>query len=232
MPMPAQNQETPDLAHTELDGMVVNLELTLISIIQGVALYFLTESSRGLMVTLQWPLLPYVVSGLFIILLWWSRAVLHTLTVIRWPIEFTHNFIYIASTLVEATMFTQMTTPANWFFVGTIYSGLLWLLFINDLRMIRHRMAESNGPAAHALLEKLYREQRFHAHISMPLTVLYYGIAAASLRLWPNFFAEGTGHLWFGVPQLIGSVSYVIYIVIFFRQISPAILAMRRERLA
>lgn len=230
--MPAQTQETPDPAHAELDGMVVNLELTLISIIQGVALYFLTESSRGLVVALQWPLLPYVVSGLFIILLWWSRAVLHTLTVIRWPIEFTHNFIYIASTLVEATMFTQMTTPANWFFVGTIYSALLWLLFATDLRLIRERLKESNSPATHTLLERLYREQRFHARISMPLTVLYYGIAAVSLRVWPQFFAEGAGHLWFGIPQLLGSVSYVLYIVIFFRQISPAILAMRRERLA
>lgn len=229
--MAAQTQETSDPAHVELDGMVVNLELTLISIIQGVALYFLTESSRGLVVALQWPLLPYVVSGLFIILLWWSRAVLHTLTVIRWPIEFTHNFIYIASTLVEATMFTQMVNPANWFFVGTIYSALLWLLFATDLRLIRERLKESNSPATHVLLEKIYREQRFHARISMPLTVLYYAIAAASLRLWPQFFAEGVGHLWFGVPQLLGSFSYVIYIVIFFRQISPAILAMRRERL-
>ena len=43
---------------TQLDGLVVNIELTLISIIQGVALSFLADHAREVLVGFQlsfWP---------------------------------------------------------------------------------------------------------------------------------------------------------------------------------
>jgi hypothetical protein len=214
---------------TDLDGLVVNLELTLISIIQGVALYFLTESSRGLLMSLQFAAWPYIAAGLLIILLWWSRAVIHTLTVIRWPIEFGHNFLYITSTLVEATMFTQVGNPGNWFLIGAAYVVLLWLLFVVDLRLIARRLADQCGPASQALLHVIYREQRFHATFSMPATVLFYLVAGLAIHTWSGFFIEQNGHLIFGVLQLIGAVAYVTYIVFFFRRISGMVLAARQE---
>ena len=98
----------------ELDSLVVNIELTLSSIIQGVALSVLTESSRGPLGDLRFDEWPYVLNGLLIILLFWSRSVSHTLTLIRWPLEFGHNFLYIACTLVEAITFTDLTDPLRW----------------------------------------------------------------------------------------------------------------------
>ena len=68
---------------TQLDGLVVNIELTLISIIQGVAFSFLAEQSREVIIGLQLVFWPYAVTGLLIILLFWSRSLIHTLTVIR-----------------------------------------------------------------------------------------------------------------------------------------------------
>ena len=210
-----------------LDGMVVNLELTLISIIQGVALYFLTDNSRGLIVSMQWAYLPYVLAGLFVILLWWSRAVIHTLTVIHWPIEFTHNFLYVASTLVQATMFTQVSNPANWFLLGAGYAALLWLLFASDLRLIRERMRGQNHPVAQSLFNTLYREQRFQTRVSMPLSVLFYVGAAIAIRAWPSIFIDGNGHVVLALLHLAGAVAYVVYIVTFFHRISARILVMR-----
>src|SRR5258708_29842578 len=35
------------------------------------------------------------------------------LTVIRWPLEFGHNFLYIACALVEAFSFAQLGNPAR-----------------------------------------------------------------------------------------------------------------------
>lgn len=217
-------------ARSELDGMVINLELTLISIIQGVALYFLTESARAQLVQPKPQIVPYVIAGLFIILLWWSRAVIHTLTVIGWPIEFSHNFMYVATTLVEAAMFAQLASPANWFTVGVGFALLLWVLFASDLRLIRRRLGETNGPATHALLHMLEREQRFHVQVSMPLTVLFYLGAAVAIRAQPEFFGQNDGHLLFAVPQMAGAVAYVVYIVLFFRRVSGRILDMRAER--
>ena len=54
---------------------MVNIELTLISIIQGVAFSFLAEHSRDVIIGLQLVFWPYAVTGLMIILLFWSRYV-------------------------------------------------------------------------------------------------------------------------------------------------------------
>src|SRR2546428_7811705 len=107
--------KTTRASRNELDGVVVNIELTLGSIIQGVALYFLTDNSRAVLSEGRWSVLPYVGVGLLIILLFWSRSLIHTLTLIRWPLEFVHNFFYIACTLVEALAFTRMADPFAWF---------------------------------------------------------------------------------------------------------------------
>lgn len=94
-----------------LDGLTVEIELTLTSIIQGVALYFLTENARMAISIREFSSWLYVATGLLVILIFWSRSVLHTLTLIRWPLEFVHNFVYIACTLGEAILFTRLGSP-------------------------------------------------------------------------------------------------------------------------
>src|SRR5439155_1664440 len=86
----------PTDGRRELDSVVINIELTLVSIIQGVALFFLTDNARGLLVTKHMSASLYVAAGLCVIFIFWSRSVIHTLTLIRWPLEFGHNFFYIA----------------------------------------------------------------------------------------------------------------------------------------
>ena len=102
-------------SRSELDAMIADIELTLVSIIQGVALTVLIEALREAIATFDWMMWPYVLSGLIIILVFWSRVVLHILTVIRWPLEFGHNFLYIACALVEAFAFAQLGNPGRWF---------------------------------------------------------------------------------------------------------------------
>jgi len=99
----------------ELDSTVVNIELTLVSIIQGVALFFLTDNARALMSTRQWSAFLYVAAGLCVIFIFWSRSVIHTLTLIRWPLEFGHNFFYIGCALGEAILFSRLDNPLAWF---------------------------------------------------------------------------------------------------------------------
>ncbi len=52
--------------------------------------------------------LPYVLTGLAVILVFWSRSLLHTLSFIGWPLEFGHTFGYFAATLVEAAALSQV----------------------------------------------------------------------------------------------------------------------------
>ena len=140
------NKVESSAAQTELDGLVVNIELTLISIIQGVAFSFLAENARAVLVNRQFLFWPYAVTGLLIILLFWSRSLIHTLTVIRWPLRFGHNFMYIACTLVETVAFTQLTNPTNWYALNLVFALMAEILFALDLRLIRDRIADSAGP--------------------------------------------------------------------------------------
>jgi hypothetical protein len=116
-------------SRSELDAMIADIELTLVSIIQGVALTVLIEASREAIAKLDWVMWPYVLSGLIIILVFWSRVVLHILTVIRWPLEFGHNFLYIGCALVEAFSFAQLGNPARWFPFVAANLAVGWVRF-------------------------------------------------------------------------------------------------------
>src|SRR5881392_4368410 len=139
-----------NLSRRDLDSTVVNIELTLASIIQGVALYFLTENARTALSLNNWPALLYLSAGLCVIFIFWSRSIIHTLTLIRWPLEFGHNFFYIACALGEAILFSRLDNPLAWFQLSTAYAGIVWLLFVYDMRLIHARIAESHADSERA----------------------------------------------------------------------------------
>src|SRR5947199_10016640 len=141
----------PDQARRELDSVVINIELTLVSIIQGVSLFFLTDNARALLSTEHADAFLYIAAGLCVIFIFWSRSVIHTLTLIRWPLEFGHNFFYIACALGEAILFSRLDKPLAWFQLSAGYAAVVWLLFVYDMRLIRARMAESRTDADGAL---------------------------------------------------------------------------------
>ncbi len=71
-----------------LDNLVINIELTLTSIIQGVALSFLCANAAESLIHLRLDQLIYLLNALLLIFLFWSRSIGHTLTVIRWPLRY------------------------------------------------------------------------------------------------------------------------------------------------
>ena len=214
---------------TQLDGLVVNIELTLISIIQGVAFSFLADKSRDVMVGFQPAFWPYAVTGLLIILLFWSRSLLHTLTVIRWPLELGHNFLYIACTLIETVAFTQLTNPLNWYAFNTLFGVMNWILFTVDLRMVRRRIVDSTGTVGSTLFSIVEREQILNIKFFMPATAGFNFLAMIAVRLWPVFFIERGGHVIIALAQLVGAFAYLLYVMRFFARIVPLIVKTRQE---
>ncbi|MFO0980279.1 MAG: hypothetical protein U1E76_00810 [Planctomycetota bacterium] len=216
-------------ARQELDNLVVNIELTLISIIQGIALSFLIGTSYPLVVGLELRCWPFIATGLLIILLFWARAIIHTLTVIRWPLRLGHNFLYIGSTAVESLMFTQMGDPVWWHALGTLYAALIWLLFAVDLRMMRQVARMHPHPGGAELFRILEQDQLMNARKSMPLTT----VGMAAITLW---FASSAATrsarvpcVIAGVLQLAGAAAYLSYVVRFLERIAPLVLRSREE---
>ena len=223
------DQGEASTTQTQLDGLVVNIELTLISIIQGVAFSFLADRSRDVLVGLQLIFWPYAITGLLIILLFWSRSLIHTLTVIRWPLDFAHNFMYIACTLVETVAFTQLTNPLHWYALSALFALMLWVLFALDLRMVRRRVADSSGLVASNLYSIVEREQLINIRLLMPATVGFNFLAMLAVRLWPEFLVKENGHVWIALIQLASAIGYLRYVVRFFGRIIPLIAKTREE---
>src|SRR4051794_18353002 len=168
--------------------MVVNVELTVNSIIQGVALSFLADSARGVLNSGNARLWLYVYSGLVIILIFWVRSLIHTWTLMRWPLELGHNCLYFLSALAEVVAFTRLNEPFMWFALLAVFAITVWAVFIYDLRVIRLRMEDSAGRNGSELYAAVLRDQWLNIIVVVPLLILSNAAAAFLIHARPDFF--------------------------------------------
>jgi hypothetical protein len=217
----------PKAGRRELDSVVVNIELTLASIIQGVALFFLTDNARVALTTPKVSGLIYIAAGLCVIFIFWSRSVIHTLTLIRWPLEFGHNFFYIACALGESFLFTRLAQPAAWFQLSAVYAGIVWLLFIYDMRLIHSRIAEARDDSERALYLRTRTDQLLNIWALIPLLFFLNLGAVLLLWRWPKFFVGRGGDVWLAIAQLVSFVGYLIYTGRYFAALASLILRSR-----
>jgi hypothetical protein len=217
----------------QLDALVVNVELTLVSIIQGVALSFLAQSSRTPVGDLRFDQWPYVANGLMLILMFWSRSVVHALTLLRWPLEFVHNFLYIACTLVEAITFTDLTDPLRWYAFNAVFAILAWLIFVVDLRRMMHqRQSEATGPAEEELYGVIIRDYYMNIVLLMPAMALLNLTAIGGIYFWPEAVIRGGSHVVFATMQTIAFLGYLIYVIRLFATMAPMIQRTNQEEAA
>lgn len=227
------DSEQPNSERTrgELDSLVVNMELTLMSIIQGIALYFLADASVELLRGGRYEFFPYVASGLLVILIFWSRSLMHILTIIRWPLEFVHNFIYVTFTLVESVMFMQIGNVLNWFVLNVVSALLIWFTFMFDLRMVHRVKIQTSGTQSDPLFDIVDRDQRLNIRIVVPLMILFSIGAVLSVWLAPQYLMEKGFHSILGYAQMVFLLSYLMYTLRFYNSIAPLILIHRAKRL-
>ena len=191
----------------ELDNLIIGIELTLISIIQGIALGVLAGAAIDPLIQLHFEYWPYILTGLALILLFWSRAILHTLSFIGWPINLLHNFSYFAATLIQVGALTQITQPTAWFGMTTAYSVSTLLVYTIDYYIVRQRMRTFRGQAAHRLYEDIIHDQLFNMRIMMPSSIVFHGIAWYALAFYPEIFIQQHWHLLFSITQVMVSLA-------------------------
>src|SRR6266404_5841382 len=133
--------------------------------------------------------------ALFVIFVFWSRSIIHTLTLIKWPLEFGHNFFYIACALGEAMLFTCLGRPLAWFCLSTIYAGVVWLLFIYDMRLIRARLNESPTAADRTLYTYARSDQLLNISALVPLLFFFNLACTIAIYRAPGFFVNRGGHV-------------------------------------
>jgi len=200
-------------AKTQLDATVIGIELTLISIIQGLALAVLAGASVAPLLQFQWQSWPYVMTGIAIILIFWSRSLIHTLSFIGWPLEFGHTFGYFVATMFEAAALSQVGDPAHFFALNTLYAACVWGLYAWDLRAVRRQEGDFVTPGERALHADIVRDQQLNIRWLMPLTVAFQFLAWWLVREYPQAMLDRGWHLLliglsfaFSLNYLYGSV--------------------------
>lgn len=212
-------------AKQQLDQTVIGIELTLISIIQGLALAVLAAAAADPLLELRWETWPYIVAGLMVILIFWSRALVHTLSFIGWPLEFGHTFLYFAATLIEAVALAQVHDPEHWFALNALYAVAVWILYVWDLRVVRAHAADFSTPQEIALYEDIVRDQRLNIAYMMPAAIAFQTLAWWLVHAWPETMLAGRWHLLLIGLTLLFSAHYLHGGVALLRRRQAAILA-------
>lgn len=196
-------------AKITLDATVVNIELTLISIIQGLALGVLAAASVEPLIQLQWQVWPYILTGLLVVLIFWSRALLHTLSFIGWPLEFGHTFVYFGATLIEAVALTQVRHPSHWFALNALYALAVWGLYAYDLRILRRHEEDFGTTDERALFDDIVNDQRLNIRVMMPAAIVFQGLSWWWVHTYPATFMTGRWHLLLIGLTLLFSLNYL-----------------------
>lgn len=201
------------------------------SIVQGVALFFLTDSTRLIIDNKNWFALPYAAAGLLMIFTVWSRSIMHALTIVRWPIEFIHNFIYIGIALCEAVLFTSMNDPLRWFGASSGMIVIVWFLYIFDLRMIRRAAGDAADirPATAELFGRVVADQIIKIRLGVPLMFIINAACAAAIALWPQTLVAGHWHVALIFVQMAVLAGYLFTNIRNFNHLAPLILAAQNE---
>ncbi|MFN8499222.1 MAG: hypothetical protein U0641_15340 [Anaerolineae bacterium] len=180
-------------AKNKLDEVAVVIELTLISIIQAMALGVLVTFSIPVITEFQLQYWPYVVLGLLAILIFWSRTLIHTLSFIGWPLEMGHTYIYFGATLVEGLALSQVNNPANWYALNTVYFALAWFLYYWDRRVMMTRATEYNTETQKKLHNDMIADQERNLKFFMPAGVVFHAVAWWLVVTFPTIFID---HYW------------------------------------
>lgn len=207
--IPIERQELRREVKAQLDATVVGIELSLISIMQGLALVVLATNSVTPLVEWQWQVWPYIATGLAAILIFWSRSLVHTLSFIGWPLEFGHTFIYFAATLIEAVALTQVSNPARWFALNAVYAAAVWGLYAYDLRVVRRHAADFQSAGERALLADIIRDQVLNIRWLMPAAIVFQGSAWWLINAQPQLMLVQEWHLAAITLSLLFSINYL-----------------------
>jgi hypothetical protein len=149
------------LAHNaELENLATSVELTLASVLQGIALSLLIPKTVELVASGELAKLPYIPASLLLIFLVWVAFIGHALSYITWPFDPLHNFLYFLITGSEAVLLAFIDQPARWF-LGLVGFALVmgFNVWYNQWLLRRH-VHLYTSTAAQALYRHILAEQR------------------------------------------------------------------------
>ncbi len=184
--------------YRELDGLLTPIELTLVSVLQGVILQILLPVAIDLLHTGRYYLAIYAIPSFLIMVAVWVSFILLSLAFVSWPFDVWHNVIYFLLTALECVAFGFIDDPTRWFMWTALFCVVSGISFWYHVRMVRSRRRYyAAGSAEDQLLEDAQRELARDGR----LTVIYaVSGAIAALASW--LLGMVNPHPWYALVQV------------------------------
>ena len=176
---------------SKLDEIAINIEFVLVSLIEGVALVTLAEQTEVLIDRADWLLfVPYVLSGLAILLVFWAQSILHAVSFIRWPIRIEHMLLYFVAAFLQILAYSSLTDITMWFFWWTIFSFVGLLVYWLDLQLIRDSRASfAKIQGGSDFIADVERQHLYDMKYLVPGALAFNGIVCTLAYFAPGLFS-------------------------------------------
>jgi hypothetical protein len=180
---------------SDLESLATGIELTLASVLQGIAMAILIPRVADLIVGGEVAKLPYIPASLLLIFVVWVAFVMHSLSFITWPFDLTHNLLYFLVVTAETVLLTFLDRPAPWFLALAGFGLVTGINHWYNLRLLRRYEHRYATPAGRVLYAHIAADQR--TSLGFMAGYIVVGLFCAGvLRLQPEF----------GLPEELGWV--------------------------
>lgn len=179
----------------KLNGLSLDVEFLLISVVQAVALGALATAAVDPIGNLRFEYFPYIIASFVLILSFWSQAIIHAISFIDWPLNLTHSFLYFLASFIEVMAFSRVTVPLAWFGFVDLFFIIAVCLYFVDLKMIRARKSKFKNIQKVKLYKHMVSRQLFEMKILLPAAVIFCSISFIAILIDPNMFIAKHWHL-------------------------------------
>jgi hypothetical protein len=186
---------TPPTADPELESLATSVELTLASVLQGIALAILVPKIVELITSGALAKLPYIPASLLLLFMVWVTFIGHALSFITWPFDPLHNLLYFLIVASEAVLLFFLDQPPQWFLSLLGFGLVFGFNFWYNQRLLMRNAPRFASAAARELYAHIMGEQRAGLQFMAGYCVI--GLAGfTGLRMRPEL----------GLPQELGWV--------------------------
>jgi hypothetical protein len=213
-----------------LNDTVMEIELVLISVVEGLALQFLAADAFHIFRDpAEWQYLPYVIGGLLFLFVFWAQAIEHLLSFVRWPISIPHTLFYFLGGFLQVLAFSALREPLLWFFWSTVFSVVVLALYALDLLLLRRARAELTAlPEGGALYANIERRHLFEMRLVVPGVIGFTLLCLVLIWLAPETFIEQKYHIVLGTLQALFS-GYALFDTLRNFEVRSALISRSRE---
>ncbi len=203
----------------KMNDLVVTIELTLMSVIQGVALFFLADNVRASILSFDYQHWIYIPVAFMFLIIFWAQVLVHIMSFISWPIELIHNFLYFLVVITEVIMFSNIGNPLNWFGANILFFIVVGILYAVDFSLMKKKGNDfQDSQERKQFYADIMHDQRLGMYTFVPTGIIFAALSLFAIKMYPMTFIDGNWHIALGAVQAIVGLCAVSYLVSVFKK--------------